>query len=366
MAAAPNPVAEFLQSEKSEYAKALKDPKNTQVIHFVMGNEAADLDSIVSSIAYAYLLHAENQELYLPLIHIPREDIELRKDALYLFELLGISLDDLLFLSNIPLEQLFNQKRLKLNLVDHNALKPKQIHLSETVESIIDHHADEQKYPAINNKLIEVVGSNATLVAEKIFSSQKVTFSKELATLLLAPILIDTSNLKSKEKTTQKDIEIVKKLQAIAQLPEDFYQKLKSAKNDVLDLTPEMLLNKDFKEYLDGNVLYGISSMPGSVHWDINNLESVSKIIQNFACERNLELYIILMSPDDTEFKRTILIYSPSSERLKAFDTFLKTDEKLKDILIPGHSAEHILFYRSKTHISRKQLQPLIHLDTKK
>lgn len=335
-----------------------------------MGNESADLDSIISSISYAYLLSRENapaKEFYIPLVNINREEIVLRKDVLYLFQLYDISIEDILFLDdNILLDRLLEQKRLHLNLVDHHVLRPRQQHLSGVVERIVDHHVDENKqYPltANENKLIAVVGSNATLIAEKIFSSQRVIISPEFAALLLAPILIDTSNLKSVEKTTDRDIKAAKKLQDIASphLPQDFYQKLLACKNDVSGLTPTLLLSKDFKEYLDGNVLYGISSLPPSVHWNLEDLEAVGQTIQKFAHERDLAYLILLMSSHDPQAKRKILVYSPSLALLKGFDVYVHTDERLKNILISDSFSEkfHVFFYRTEKPIARKQLQPL-------
>lgn len=368
---AQNSISEFLHSSRMQYEQFLGDSQNSGIIHFVMGNESADLDSIISSISYAYLLGQEdtsNQaELYIPLMNIYREEIALRKDILYLFHLFGISADDILFLDdNVPLNRLFEQKKLRLNLVDHNVLRPRQEHLSDAIERIVDHHVDENKdYPLITNenKLIAEVGSNATLIAEKIFASPQVAMSTEFAAILLAPILIDTSNLKSAEKTTYRDIVAAKELQNLAStLPHDFYQKLLAAKNDISGLTPTMLLSKDFKEYLDGDILYGISSLPSEVEWNLEDLELVGKNIQKYAYERNLTYLILLMFSNDPQSKRKILVYSPSIDLLRAFDAYAQTDETLKNILIPSSFSEtfQACFYRTEKFIARKQLQPLL------
>lgn len=358
-----NPVSKFLHASKVHLSQVLEEG---QMIHFVLGNESADLDSIVSSISYAYLLAEENKdEFYIPLLNLPREEITLRKDVLYLFELLDISLDDLLFYDDVPLEQLFSEKRVRISLVDHNVLRLRLMDLSDVVERIIDHHADENKfYPLLNgNKLIVPVGSNATLIAEKIFSSLHVKCFSELGTLLLAPILIDTSELKS-EKTTPRDVRAAKKLKNLTSIPKDFYQKLKNAKNDVSGLTVEMLLRKDFKEYLDEDIVYGISSLPHDVHWNLDKLELVSEDIKSFALQGNLNFFIVLMSSKMPHMKRTILVYNATLEHLNAFDTYVKTDAILKNILIPGEflAEYHFRIYRTKKAIARKQLQPLLHL----
>lgn len=372
--------SDYLHSSKERYQGIYFHPRffpiNLQEkVHFVMGNESADLDSIVSSIAFAYLLYHENnssqgEELYIPLLNIHRDEIALHKDLLYLFQLLNISTDDLLFLDDhVPLDLLFMQDRLRFNLVDHNLLRPSQEHLSNAVERIVDHHADENKqYPLITpeNKTIAIVGSATTLIAEKMLSSQQITMTPELALLLLGPILIDTSNLQSLEKTTERDIKAAETLKALAAdiIPQDFYEELLKAKNDISGLTPSMLLSKDFKEYLDGELLYGISSLPTTICWWTEDVSLIRPVLEKYAKDRELSYLILLMANDDPKGpKRKIIVYSPSQELLQAFDAYVRTDEALSHVLIPGPvSSDHQLsFYWTEQFIARKQLQPLFH-----
>lgn len=366
-------ISEFLHSSRARYEGVLTDPQKAEIIHFVMGNQSADLDSVISSISYAYFLSRENPathaELYIPLMNIHREEIALRKDILYVFGLFGISLNDILFLDdNAPLDSLFTENRLRLNLVDHNILRPRQEHLSDAVERIVDHHFDENKYYPLmtdHDKSIAVVGSNATLIAEKILSSNA-AISPELAVFLLAPILIDTANLISVEKTTPRDACAAKALQDIASshLPDDFYDTLAAAKNDSKGLTPAMLLSKDFKEFLQGNIVYGISSLPFTVRWGKSDLEAIAPIIQEHAHKRDLAFLILLMFSDEPQIKRKILVYSRSSDLLKKIDAYMQTDQQLKEILIPDFFSKKLQMglYRSEQMISRKQLQPLLKL----
>ncbi len=366
--------SEFLRSSKEHYQNIISSnpnrPQNLQEIHFVMGNESADLDSIVSSITYAYLLHHEKpNEFYVPLLNIFREEIALRKDILHLFQQLGISSDDLLFLDDqVPLDDLFAQDKLRFTLVDHNILRPRQEHLSDAVERIVDHHADENKqYPLLTeeNKTIAIVGSATTLVAEKIFSSSQIAMSSELATLLIGPILIDTANLQSEEKTTERDTNAVQLLQSLApDLPPNFYEELLEAKNDVSGLTPAMLLSKDFKEYLDGKLLYGISSLPATICWGTEDLPSIQPVLEKYAKERDLAFLIILMNNNDPQGpKRKIMVYSPSERLIKAFDAYVQNDSALNQVLLvdPNSNDQQTHIYYAEKFIARKQLQPLFH-----
>lgn len=365
---------EFLHESKKKYQNIINsDRLPFDKIHFVLGNESADMDSVVSSIVYAFLLHQENlsnpEQLYIPLLNIRREEIALRRDILHLFNLLQISLEDLLFLDDdIPLDFLFSKDKLRLNLVDHNVLRHKQEHLSSSIERIVDHHFDENKHYSLlleENKLIAVVASTATLISEKFLSSQHISITPDISLLLLAPILLDTANLQS-EKTTVRDIEAIETLRAVAKdiLPYDFYEILLSSKQDISELTPYMILSKDFKEYLDRKFLYGISTIPVNICWGNEYIPEISPILEKFTSERDLDfLFLLMNNTEPTEPKRKILVYSSYPELLNAFQLYVQADETLRDVLLPLSASynDRICFYGANKFTARKQLQPLFH-----
>jgi exopolyphosphatase len=360
-------IADFLSVSKEKYEQVMTSPHHSETIHFVMGNESADLDSIVSSISYAYLLQDSlPNELYIPLLNIERNELALRKDALYLFQLFDVNPDTILFLDdNVPMEQLFEQQRLRLNLVDHNTLKPRQAHLSAAVERIVDHHADENReYPLVRkeDKLVTVAGSNATLIAEKFIAAGDNIISPELATFLLGPILIDTSNLKS-ANVTSRDRLIAEELQALVSsfAPHDYYQILAAAKSDVVGFTPEMFMKKDFKEYLDGNFLYGMSTIPHTISWGLEDIETIAPIIRKMCVEHELDFLILLMAGREPQTKKKMLVYSPVINLSRAFDGYIKTNAVFKDLFVKDFFLENFQMgmYSTGKSISRKQLQPL-------
>ncbi len=365
-------LAEFLHTSKKEHQTLMSlPPDQLPEIHYVMGNESADLDSIIAAMTYAYELNqdvtAEKAELYFPVLNIRREDLALRKDALYVFQQFGISPDDLLFLDDVCFDLLFEKHKLRLNLVDHNLLRPNQEHLSPAVERVIDHHVDENKnYPLLQDKVIVVVGSATTLVAEKILTNPRIKMTPEFAAVLLAPILIDTQHLESKEKTTDQDRRVVKSLMLIAAkvIPQDYYQKILAAKTDTSGLTPAMLLSKDFKEYLDGDLLYGISSIPASTSWWTEDEQWLLPVLEKFASDRQLAFLILLMAnPDPDSPKRKIILYSFSPSLIDSLKRYLKEDANLKEVLIPGPDSQdkRMAYYTAQSPIARKQLQPLFH-----
>jgi inorganic pyrophosphatase/exopolyphosphatase len=72
-------------------------------VRIVIGNEACDLDSTVSALVYAYLLHnemsAETREVMavIPLLNILKKELPLRTEVTYYLRRNGIPLDHLVF-----------------------------------------------------------------------------------------------------------------------------------------------------------------------------------------------------------------------------------------------------------------------------
>jgi inorganic pyrophosphatase/exopolyphosphatase len=78
----------------AEARAALLDSKQKKI---VIGNEAADADTIISSICLAHYLHATRSSeesaagvQYVPVLPLPRAELKLRPETLLLFRLAGL------------------------------------------------------------------------------------------------------------------------------------------------------------------------------------------------------------------------------------------------------------------------------------
>jgi len=232
-----------------------------------------DLDSIASSIAYAWIQSEVNKKPAVPLIQIERGDLNLRAENLYALNLAGLSetQDELLTLTEIEEFKPFPFQ--KFALVDHNRLgvaftldNPKA-----EVVAVVDHHQDEGLYRNANPRVIAPCGSCSSHVAALCPDE----IPAELATLLLTAILIDTDGLKPGGKAIQIDrdsaLSIVRKSTFANSIPppsalspidhpnpdalygvpaiEELTKKLGQKKLDVSHLGALDLLRRDFKEY---------------------------------------------------------------------------------------------------------------------
>jgi exopolyphosphatase len=70
---------------------------------------------------------------------------------------MGLSVETLLFIDEVDLDELFSRGRLEMVLVDHNRLARSQEHLSRSIVDIVDHHEPEDLYPWVEDRLIEQV-----------------------------------------------------------------------------------------------------------------------------------------------------------------------------------------------------------------
>ena len=350
---------------------------NKNIIHAVIGNEAADIDSIGSSIVYAFFRETINQkkeEIFIPVINIPKDDLLLRKEAIYLFSQTGISRENLIFIDEINLKELAEQKKLKLILVDHNKISHKQEFLSGYIEEVIDHHADEKTYNNIL-KTIEKSGSTATLIGEKIINEERFALDKESATILSAAILIDTSNLSYKSgKTTEKDEKILNYLVSEYKIDRiGLYKNLSIEKRNISDLSSRDILRKDYKEWIMGRKKTGFSSVNISLQAWLKKNPELPEEIKKYYIENSLDILFIIIAYTDTEFKRELILFSDNPSLLDKIYFYLqKSGGRLFPILLGRTTKEEgdnrnslskskIRFYvLGETLWSRKKLQPIL------
>ena len=352
---------EFLRNTKS----ALTGGAPVRVI---LGNEASDLDSMASSIAYAYLLSqagTADTEVVLPVMNIPRSDFKLRTEADYLFREVGIDVSDLVFLDEIDLNALQDENRLKLVLIDHNRLAKSQQGLAENVDGILDHHVDEGLYPNVTRRIIEPVGSSATLIAEQILHQQSDLLDSGLADLLLGTILLDTANL-DPSRTDTKDEALVSRLSALVDTPKDtLFSKIQYEKFNAGSLSTFDLLRKDYKEWHAGKIKYGISSVPLSVEAWIAKDDKLVEGFRNYAEARALNVLLAMNFYDKPRFSRQLVIYSDNDALHKEIvATFNNADVQLEPIeqyVRHADNAQTLLFFtQHNIRMSRKKLQPLL------
>ncbi|KAG0046192.1 Exopolyphosphatase [Gryganskiella cystojenkinii] len=352
----------FLTSIRSR----LEDEPSEDVI-VVSGNESADLDSIVSALTTAFFLsrqhkHSNREDvdwttssgqqldkkkhkkkrgpIVIPYVNIPRIDLALRSDVVFVLSTNNISPDNVFFRDDLStLEALKAKDQLSLFLVDHNKIMGTMSTLeggSTKVVGVIDHHVDENLYrDTANSRRIEVVGSCSSLITDVFFKEaiktkdsmeeetvdnypdeddltkkKKVpTWLPQVSRLLLGPILIDTMNLNPEmHKVKPLDSAMAKLLLPYTgwKSQDEIYRKIDNARHDTSHLSFFDLLRKDYKEWTvseyrtQNPIKVGISSVIGLIDKNANRYtkETMQSSITEWAQNRTVDLSIVLLADD--------------------------------------------------------------------
>jgi exopolyphosphatase len=377
----------------------------------VVGNQASDADSIITAICMAYLTAhrlADPGTIVLPLVQCPRADYSLRAETVSLLRSVGIGDELLVFggnatddaLSDNDMRRLHAEKRLRLTLVDHNTMTPRQtsLGLPSAVVCIVDHHKDDGASPHVNGDMRTIgygakaglaadsaMGSCCTLVAQKILRDAPDLFRDEplLGKLLLAGILIDTSNLGDQSKTQLLDISTVKSLYDACpknSLPaqDAFYKKLAADKFDPeywASVPPRDLLRADYKQYAEGGMNYGISSTLVSIEKIAATEEGgrdLTDALATLAATKGLDMLMMMSfskDPDVTpqpgfDGHRQMLLYCSSPGLAPKLSYYLESLEELNLQPLPSQhlpaGGEVLVYEQLGMTASRKKLAPML------
>lgn len=157
---------------------------------------------------------------------------------------------------------LISQRRKKIILLDHNE-KSQTIDGIEQAEilEVIDHHriGDIQTENPVYFRN-DAVGSTSTLIAGMYFE-HGIRPPKSIAGILCAAILSDTLQFRS-PTSTYADTSIAEKLAEIAGIQiDEFSAKMFEAGSALEGMSPEEILNYDFKGYTSGQLKFGIGQV---------------------------------------------------------------------------------------------------------
>ncbi|PCH36890.1 DHH phosphoesterase [Wolfiporia cocos MD-104 SS10] len=331
---------EFLRLKKAAYMNDISAGKGDEWT-VVMGNEAGDLDSLASAIAYAWYACNTKNSPTIPLVQGPRADLPLRAENLHALELVGIDQLDLLCIDDVPTP--FPSSRFAL--MDHNRLTAPFTLSNARVTAIIDHHTDEGLYTDSADPRIVVpgIGSCSSLVALELKERRALQLKEDrpkleqapsaLATLLLAAIVIDTTGLRPGGKAVEADYNAAAYLAPLTALPGSTSAEtqsfaagelhasaevralnatLQAKKGAVAHLGTRDLLRRDYKEYTHASsgrdVRVGMASVPVGLHeWlSREGQRKFAAETQAWMDERGLHALGILTSfRDDTKLGKS-------------------------------------------------------------
>jgi exopolyphosphatase len=278
--------------------------------------------------------------------------------------------------------------------VDHNALQGDLGRLyGSRLAGCIDHHDDEGKVPqdcGEEPRIVRKSGSCASLVVEHCREAWKALSARspgketslwdsELAHLALAPVLIDTTNFTVESKVKHVDVEAAKFLENVIseQLgtgfdTEAYFDEISTAKEDIGGLSLPDILRKDYKQWTEGGINLGISSVVKDIRFMIDKAGSEEKFlgaVKDFAKERDLSICSIMTTSHlDGKFRRELLVWGLNGKGMKAAKGFESSAidklglEQWVEGSLDSEAKDHLrrCWWQHSVESSRKQVAPLL------
>lgn len=400
-AARPSSLGAFLAAARS--ALAAPPAQRPVPLTFVVGNESADLDSLCSTLLLAYLRsHGPRRALHIPLSNLPRADLALRPELAAVLRRAGVRPDDLLTLSDLPNDHPAPAATRWL-LVDHNVMTGELgRRFGSRVVGCVDHHQNEGLITAAaadEPLVIRHCGSCASLVVEQsqgiweelasnvvdgpesdaAGSGGRPLWDAQLAHVALGPILIDTTNLTSKDKTTETDVRAVEFAEGLirrAGVPYDrnaYFEEITELKQDLSKLDYRGIFRKDYKQWADGGLTLGTSSVAQGFGYLLDTIGDSGEFLselRKWSEHQQLDIVAVLTTLElDGKFTRELFVWAFNPDAVKAVKSFADKDSsnlglepwqdgKFDDT--EGEKEWRMCWRQNRIENSRKQVAPML------
>jgi exopolyphosphatase len=261
--------------------------------------------------------------------------------------------------------------------VDHNSLQGELGRIySQRVGGTIDHHDDESKIPEDTGTEPRIITNSGCCTSLVVDYSRKAwdslssptgssdannlqnrdivddnsdagLWDAQVAKIAMASILIDTHNLQSEDKTTDHDVEAVKyltsKIMSSHTASESFdrtvfFDQLSTAKRDLDSLTLSDIIRKDYKEWTEGKIKLGVSSVVKPTEFLVQkaitddkqtnskDAEPFLQVVNDFCQDRGLDVFVLMTTSTLAEgtFQRELFIWALKADSVAAAKRFEK------------------------------------------
>lgn len=322
-----------------------------------------------------------------PIMNIPEEDLRLRPEFTELFKHCDTWIESLATLNNLPSTLLIEPEATKWILVDHNKLEGELGKVyGHRVKGCIDHHEDENAIPgdgSTDPHIIDKCGSCTSLVVHHLFQSLWENGPgpdgdiSGFLKIALASILVDTTNLKNKDKTRPVDISAVEFLESkLKPLDESwdrdaFFKDISDAKNDIERLPLKGILRKDYKQWTEEGMKLGTSSVVKPLSFLVEKCREEAGISvqesyawatmsESFMKAQEMAVWAILTtySTEDGDFRRELMVQWVNEVAGEAVELFEKEcTEVLKLEKININDVKHGEFAEPEWRVGRRAWQ---------
>ncbi|XP_072260220.1 protein prune homolog 2 isoform X3 [Pyxicephalus adspersus] len=299
---------EFLQRTKSR----LDQGKHLEKVHTVIGNKCCDLDSIISTLAYAYYLDkiTSPSVLCLPVLNVTRIEFSFYSETRCILEELDIPEAYLTFKDEINLHRLNDERSLSVTLVNFSAFTSEDESLAPSVVKIIN---PGKRFDGDQ----DIHDSSSALVLREILEDAPELVTHQLAHLLRGSLLFCCLSTEDEQLPTELEEILVTLEQRFPELlpREDIISSLQESRLHIQGTSIEDIILKEFKELSDGDIKVAITTM----HMSLEDLMSYRNIIGDlkvFLNKYEIDILILLASYSSGEplSRQQIAVYSDNPE----------------------------------------------------
>ncbi len=284
------------------------------VTKYIIGHKNPDTDTTCSSIVYSSLLEKRGVKTKVCKLG------DLNNETKFVLDKFGV---------DEPETVLELEEGSQIILMDHNEAKQSIDNREKyKVVEIVDHHKFDF---AVKEPLFiraEPIGATCSIVA-KMFFEQNIEPTKAEASLLISSILSDTLNFRS-PTTTKEDIELVGKLNEIAQIEniDEYSLEMFNAKSDLGDISAEKIIRMDYKEFEFNGKKFGIGVMETTnPDYGLNRKNEIISKLKEIKKEDGLDF--VFLSIVDILKETNVTLYADETDEKCLKDAF---DAKIESV----------------------------------
>ena len=255
-------------------------------VTYVIGHKSPDADTVGSAIAYAWLLQK------LGINAKAAATAPVNRETQYALDFFGME----------PPQTLSDAAGKQFILVDHSEYSQALDGMKEArVVGIVDHHGIGDVRNTQRIAVISLpVGATGSIIY-KMYLDCDVEIPRDMARAMLMSILSDTKGMTS--NVTQLDRAACDSLQTIAEIDDigALYEGMKRAKTSFEGMTASEIFGSDYKEYLAGEVTFGISSIFAETEESLLELtEMMEAELPLIHASGSVDMLFCMISTDET------------------------------------------------------------------
>ena len=274
------------EAENASFADLLCSIDYGDEVTYVIGHKSPDADTVGSAIACAWLLRQIGIDAK------AAATATVNRETQYALDLWGMEQPEILT----------DAAGKQFILVDHSEYSQALDGMKEArVVGIVDHHGIGD---VRNTERIAVLslptGATASIIY-RMYLDCGVEIPRDMARVMVMSILSDTKGMTS--NVTRLDREACDSLLAIAEIDDvgALYEGMKSAKTSFEGMTASEIFHSDYKEYLAGEVAFGIGSIYTETEESLVELtEMMEAELPSIYASDSVDMLFCMVSTEET------------------------------------------------------------------